>query len=130
MREKLIKCFTPDELKEYKHNEYLRHREYYLEYSKQYRKAKVKKTKLPDEDKIKKCKDYQKKYFKDNQERLKEYQKKYYKNKYKEKRKNKYEKQKQVLLEYQKNYYQKNKDKIKKQANKRYRIKCGLEEIK
>ena len=38
-----------------------------------------------------------------------------------------YLKEKQQRLDYQKQYYQKHKLEIQNKANKRYRIKCGLE---
>lgn len=37
-----------------------------------------------------------------------------------------YEKDRESRLKYQKEYYQKNKSRIKENANKRYKIKCGL----
>ena len=37
-----------------------------------------------------------------------------------------YEKARESRLAYQKEYYQKHKARIKENANKRYRIKCGL----
>lgn len=37
-----------------------------------------------------------------------------------------YEKHKEDRLQYQKEYYQKHKTQIKENANKRYRVKCGL----
>lgn len=37
-----------------------------------------------------------------------------------------YLKRKESAREYAKLYYAKNKDRIKKEANKRYRIKCGV----
>ena len=37
-----------------------------------------------------------------------------------------YEKARETRLKYQKEYYQKHKARIKENANKRYRIKCGL----
>ena len=40
-----------------------------------------------------------------------------------------YEKDKKHRLEYQKEYYLKHKQEIKRKANNRYRVKCGLEEI-
>lgn len=39
-----------------------------------------------------------------------------------------YERDRKVRLKYQKEYYQKHKLEIKKRANNRYRIKCGLKE--
>ena len=41
-----------------------------------------------------------------------------------------YERDRKKMLEYQKEYYEKHKEEIKKKARKRYRIKCGLGEIK
>lgn len=37
-----------------------------------------------------------------------------------------YEKHKENALSYQKAYYQKHKEELRKKANERYRIKCGL----
>lgn len=37
-----------------------------------------------------------------------------------------YERDREKMLAYQKEYYQKHKTQIKENANKRYRIKCGL----
>lgn len=37
-----------------------------------------------------------------------------------------YLKRKDIAKEYAKRYYEKNKERIKKEANKRYKIKCGL----
>ena len=37
-----------------------------------------------------------------------------------------YERDREKMLKYQKEYYEKHKDEIKKKANQRYRIKCGL----
>ena len=37
-----------------------------------------------------------------------------------------YEKEKEKRLNYQKEYYQKHKEEIKKKAENRYKIKCGL----
>ena len=39
---------------------------------------------------------------------------------------NRYERDKNKRLQYQKNYYENHKEEIKKKANDRYRIKCGL----
>lgn len=38
-----------------------------------------------------------------------------------------YKKAREARLKYQREYYAKNKNRIKAKANKRYRIKCGLE---
>ena len=38
-----------------------------------------------------------------------------------------YEEAREARLKYQREYYKKNKIRIKTKANKRYRIKCGLE---
>lgn len=37
-----------------------------------------------------------------------------------------YERDKEKMLKYQKEYYQKHKEEIKKKAENRYKIKCGL----
>ena len=37
-----------------------------------------------------------------------------------------YEKEKEKRLDYQKKYYKKHKEEIKKKAQNRYKIKCGL----